>query len=253
VRLLTNDDQRLRPWWHPVPPDGGTVALLGRAWRVDECAAVTEHLGVRWVAIEPPRGPLPDVTDDCDPAFVRVPSPPRTWLVAAGVMADNFCDLGHLPFVHAASFANVDDTVVPRLTADRTAFGFSITYEHTTQRLHSAGMGRRRMELTVTAPFSVVLRLAYLDDDATITTAFLHQPVDADTTTLWAINWRDDIVDGRCTPAETTAFQELVGTEDRAMLETLRHDGLPLDLTAEVHTVADRPTVELRRLLARLL
>jgi hypothetical protein len=51
----------------------------------------------------------------------------------------------------------------------------------------------------------------------------------------------------------TAAFQELVGAEDRAMLESLRHRGLPLDLTAEVHTVADRPTVELRRLLARVL
>lgn len=253
---LANDDPRLLAFWHPVAAAGRTpteVELCGRRVTVASCRGVAEHLGLVWVAPEPPLAPLPAVTDDGDRRFVRVPSPPRRWRAGAGVMADNFCDLGHLPFVHAASFADPDDTEVPSLRAERTATGFEVVHRHTTMRLHGPGVGRRVMRLSVTAPFAVVLRLEYLDDDAVITTAFCHQPVDRHHTVLWAVNWRNDIADGRATAAETTRFQEQVGDEDRRMLERLRHHGLPLDPAAEVHTRADRPTVELRRLLARVL
>lgn len=255
-RALANDDPALLAFWHPVARAGETphaVELCGRTLAVGSCAAVAEHLGLVWVAPTAPRAPLPDVPDDADARFVRVPSPPRRWRAGAGVMADNFCDLGHLPFVHADSFADPDDTEVPALAVTRRATGFEVVHHHTTRRLHGPGVGRRVFRLTVTAPFAVVLRLEYLDDDAVITSAFCHQPVDRHHTVLWAVNWRDDVLDGRATAAETTRFQEQVGAEDRAMLERLRDPTLPLDPTVEVHTRADRPTVELRRLLARLL
>lgn len=124
---------------------------------------------------------------------------------------------------------------------------------HLTKRLRSAGTGARRMVLRFYAPFSVVLRLEYPEEDTVITTAFLHQAVAPAQTVLWAINWRNDIVDGRCTAAERTAFQELVGEEDRVVLERVTPSGLPLDPTAEVHTRADAPTLAIRRVLADLL
>lgn len=256
-RALTNDDPALLAFWHPVGAAGepvpDEVELCGRRVRPADAAGVAEHLGLVWVAPEPPRAPLPAVADDADARFVRVPSPPGRWRTGAGIMADNFCDLGHLPFVHAGSFADPDDTEVPALTVTRSDTGFAVVHRHTTKRLHGDGAGRRVFRLSVTAPFAVVLRLEYLDDDAVITSAFCHQPIDRDHTVLWAVNWRDDVLDGRTTAGETTRFQELVGAEDRAMLERLRDPSLALDLTTEVHTRADRPTVELRRLLARML
>ena len=248
----------LSSFWYPVaragaPGSDGPWPLLGRSWRRSEVADVAERFGLVWVAPEHARAPLPEVPDDHDDRFVRVPSPPRSWHAGAAQMTDNFCDLGHLPFVHVTSFADPDDTLIPRLDAETAETGFTLSFSHRTRRLHGDGTGRRVFRLTYRAPFSVVLRLEYLDDDAVITSGFFHQPVDADTTTLWAVNWRDDIVDGRCTQAATTAFQELVGGEDRAMLERFPDHEMPLDLTTEVHTRADRPTVELRRILARLL
>jgi vanillate O-demethylase monooxygenase subunit len=253
---LANDERSLLSFWHPVAFAGerpARVELCGGVVELDSCHAVTDHLGLCWVTPRPPRAPLPAVPDDGDPAFVRVPSPPRVWRTGAGLMADNFIDLGHLPFVHATSFADPLDTDVPALVVDTTETGFTVEHHHTTQRLHGDGVGRRVFRLAFTAPFAVVLRLEYLDDDAVITSAFCHQPIDRATTVLWAVNWRDDIVDGRASEAETTRFQEQVGAEDRAMLERLRDPTLPLDLGAEVHTRADRPTVALRRVLAALL
>jgi phenylpropionate dioxygenase-like ring-hydroxylating dioxygenase large terminal subunit len=254
---LANDDPALLAFWHPVAAADGprpdTVELCGRHLALADCAGVVEHIGLVWAAPEPPTAPLPEVPDDADGRFVRVPSPPRRWRTGAGVMADNFCDLGHLPFVHADSFADPDDTGVPALVVSRSDTGFEVVHHHTTRRLHGDGVGRRVFRLSVTAPFAVVLRLEYRDDDAVITSAFCHQPVDRHHTVLWAVNWRDDVLDGRATVADTTRFQELVGAEDRAVLERLRDPTLPLDLTVEVHTRADRPTVELRRLLARAL
>ena len=258
MNSVGNEHPGLLRFWHPVARAGsvdsvGPYRLLGRDWKRTEVANVVDHLGLVWIAPEHPLTPLPDVPDDGDPEFVRVPSAPAAWHAGAGQMADNFCDIGHLPFLHATSFADPDETEIPPLHVDRNDGGFVMSYEHRTRRLHGPGLGRRVFRLSVTAPFAVVLRLEYLDDDAVITSAFLHQPVDATTTVLWAINWRNDIADGRCTEAETTAFQELVGGEDRAMLERLGAHDLPIDLDVEVHTRADRPTVELRRMLARLL
>lgn len=253
--VLGNDDARLMCFWHPVAADDGTgppatVELLGR--RLAAPHAVS-HLGLWWTAPEAPRAPRPQVIEDGDPSFVRVPSPPRRWMTDAGRMADNFLDLGHLPFVHAGSFADPTATTVPALDVRADGPGFSVVHEHTTRRLHGTGMGRRRMVLAYTAPFAVVLRLEYLDDDAVITTAFLHQPERAGSTVLWAINWRNDIHDGRCSREETTRFQELVGTEDRAVLESIVPTVLPLDPTAEVHTRADAPTLTMRRILRSIL
>jgi hypothetical protein len=72
------------------------------------------------------------------------------------------------------------------------------------------------------------------------------------TTKLYCFDLRNDIADGRTTVEEAVAFQLSVAAEDRAMLERLRTTATPLDLAAEVHTRADRNTVEMRKVLADL-
>ena len=54
------------------------------------------------------------------------------------------------------------------------------------------------------------------------------------------------------TVEDAVAFQMAVGAEDKAMLEKFRTHATPIDLQAEVHTRADRNTVEMRRILADL-
>jgi hypothetical protein len=254
---LDNVDPRLRAFWHPVglttDPAPATVTLLGEEFDTDGGALVQAHLGLWWFAPEEPIAPLPRVAEHTDPRFVAVHSPPEVWTAGSAQMADNFLDIGHIPWLHRDSFADLEDTSIPRLSPERSDHGFVAGYRHRTRRLHGEGSGRRVMTLWFTAPFSVVMRLEYLDDDAVITAAFFMQPLDADHSRLFAVNWRDDILDGRCTPEQTIAFQQLVAAEDRTMLELLSAKWVPLDLRCEVHTRADATTVEMRRTLARVL
>ncbi len=254
--LLDNGDARLAPFWHPITrasdPCPDEARLFGRVIPT-ATGSMTSHLGLSWFAPAAPVAPLPEVPEDDDEHFVRVPSEPWSWRTDAGRMADNFCDLGHLPFVHATSFADPADQLIGHLDVRRNSTGFDVIHDHVTKRLRDAGTGARRMVLRFVTPFSVILRLEYPEEDTIITTGFLHQPVAPGQTILWAINWRDDIIDGRCSAVETTAFQELVGAEDRVVFERITPTGLPLDVTAEVHTRADAPTLAIRRVLADLL
>lgn len=250
---VDNTTTGLERAWHPVGPAGTTPPwpLLGRT--IDDAADCVDRFGLRWVAPAPPCAGLPAVPDDADPSMTRLVVPAQVWRAGAAQMADNFADIGHLPFVHATSFADPDDVVVPRLDVAVGDFDYTIGYEHRTRRLHTDGVGRRRMTIDVFAPFTVVLRLDYLDDDAVITTLFAHQPIDVDRTALHVVLWRDDVADGRAGANDAVDFQQAVAEEDRRVVESLDTNHMPLDPTAEVHTLADRPTLELRRLLSRFL
>ncbi|UDY37523.1 Rieske 2Fe-2S domain-containing protein [Dermatobacter hominis] len=250
------DDPRLRRFRHPIglageaPP--ATAELLGGRVEVDP-SRLERALGLWWYAPDEPIGHLPVVEEEDDGRFVAVHSPPQVWAVEAGAAAENFLDLGHIPWLHRATFADPDAPPIPRLEVTDGEAGFEATYAHRTLRLHGRGVGRRHMVLRYTAPFSVVMRLEYLDDDATITAGFFLQPVAAGRTRVFAVNWRDDILDGRTTEQDTIAFQQAVGDEDRRMLELLPEGPHPLDPPADVHTRADATTVAMRRVLRRLL
>ena len=81
---------------------------------------------------------------------------------------------------------------------------------------------------------------------------FFHQPVNADETRVFCTDYRNDITDDPDEIAGVVAFQQAVAAEDKALLERLRRKAVPLDLTAEFHTKADRITLEMRRVLREL-
>ena len=85
-----------------------------------------------------------------------------------------------------------------------------------------------------------------------LTILFFHQPVDATTTRLYCFDLRNDIADGRTSADDARSFQLAVAAEDQALVERLVDKSIPLDLQAEVHTRADRITVEMRRILGDL-
>jgi phenylpropionate dioxygenase-like ring-hydroxylating dioxygenase large terminal subunit len=170
-------------------------------------------------------------------------------------MVDNFLDLAHFPFTHVRTFGDPDDIEVPTYSVVRDGLAFTCDYHHSTKVLADSmgadtfAVAQRRSTWWFVAPFAIRLRIHYLADDVVLTILFFHQPVDAVTTKLYCFDLRNDIADGRSTVAETIAFQVAVAEEDRALLERIRSKATPLDLQTEVHTRADRITVELRRIL----
>ena len=96
------------------------------------------------------------------------------------------------------------------------------------------------------------LRIHYASENAVLTISFCHQPVDLNTTRLFCTDYRNDIADTPEDRQRAVDFQLAVAMEDKALLERMHRKGVPLDVTAEVHTRADRITLEMRRVLGEL-
>lgn len=232
----------------PIPPKAHTRAAH----------SVAERYGLVWLAPEEPLTPIIDVPEWDDPDFVVAPVPVLSWNAGAAQMVDNFLDLAHFPFTHLETFGDPDDVEVPPYSVERDGLSFTCDYVHSTKRLADS-MGATEFEVAprrsiwwYVAPFAIRLRIEYPADDVVLTILFFHQPVDAVTTTLYCYDLRNDIADGRSTIEDTVAFQLAVAMEDKALLERIVSKAVPLDVTAEVHTRADRITLEMRRVLLDL-
>jgi phenylpropionate dioxygenase-like ring-hydroxylating dioxygenase large terminal subunit len=250
--------------------DGHCTAIpaLGEGSSIPAKAQLTlphsleERYGLVWLAPEEPVAPIVDVPEWDDPAFTICPLPDQSWQAGAGQMTENFLDIGHIAFLHEATFGDPDAVVVPNYTCDRDGFTFVCDVSHSAKLLSDSGgaepgaeefdVASRRSTWWYQAPFTLRLRIEYPVEKVVLTILFFHQPVDATTTKLYAFDLRNDIKDGRTTLEDAVAFQMAVGAEDKSMLEAIPSKATPLDLQAEVHTRADRNTVEMRRVLADL-
>jgi vanillate O-demethylase monooxygenase subunit len=248
-------------------PDGRCVLIpsqppetpIPQRVAVPAAHSLAERYGLVWLAPEAPLTDIIEVPEWDDPAFVVAPLPDQQWSAGAAQMTENFLDLTHFPFVHLGTFGDPDDRVVPPYTVEREGLGFTCDYRHSTKRLadsmhepsgDSYRTDQRRSIWWYAAPFSIRLRIEYFHEDVVLTILFFHQPVDATTTKLYCFDLRNDIADGRTTVEDTVRFQLSVANEDRVLLERIASKATPLDLRAEVHTPADRITVEMRRVLA---
>ena len=240
-------------------PALGASATIPRKADVRTAHSVVERYGLVWMAPERPLTGIIDVPEWDDPAFVVAPLPDQLWNAGAGQMTDNFLDLAHFPFTHPTTFGDPDDIEVPAYSVERDGFGFVCDHVHSTKRLADSmgtsegySVAPRRSTWTFLAPFAIRLRIDYPADDVVLTILFFHQPVDATTTKLYCFDLRNDILDGRTTVEDTVAFQMAVAAEDKVLLERMTSKATPLDVQAEVHTRADRITLEMRRILIDL-
>jgi len=97
-----------------------------------------------------------------------------------------------------------------------------------------------------------VLRIDFLDAGGTNVIGLFVQPESAEQCRIYSTLWRDDLDGDRAKMAEAVAFEQAVLAEDLVVQEAYDELVLRLDPTVELHTRADRTTVELRRILADL-
>lgn len=233
----------------PIPPRANCVMAAG----------IQDHIGLVWLAPEKPLVDLPPVPEHGNPNFVYCPLEPWDWNASAAQMADNFLDLAHIPFLHLETFGVSNDEVVPDYEVERTKFSVRVGYTRTTKTLaestddESVSSEIRRDEVFVfTPPHHVYIYIDYVDEGAALVISMAHQPVNSSTTRLWCTNYRNDIEDTPEERKEATKFQLAVGAEDKALLERSHIKAVPLDQRYEVHTKADRITLEMRRVLIDL-
>jgi len=242
----------LIPALGPDSPAAGRVALAP--------AAVVEAHDLVHVALEPPVAEPIDVPEWGAPGITPVWLPPQRVRVGAGQFIDNFLDFAHFPFVHAGTFGAGEDQLVGDYEVERRPGGLRVRYEHVIENLEDPGVATgerpllqpRVMEYTYQVPFTARLRIELPLPGVENTIVAWAVPVDADESVLHHVLLRNDIEDDE--QARHAADYELsVLAEDLRVLEHLPTRDLELALPRQVHTRADRITVELRRLLATAL
>jgi vanillate O-demethylase monooxygenase subunit len=218
-------------------------------------------MGLVWVALEEPLAPLLQVPEWDAPGIVAVWLPDTTIRSGSAQFIDNFLDIAHFPFVHAGTFGVDQDEGLGHMEveADADGAGLRVPYRHQVANpedpLVATGehplVQYRRMEYAWRMPFAARLRLDYELTGVENTVVVALAPIDATTSRLFCVLLRNDLA-GADDPraAEACEFEYRVLTEDLSILERLAERDFGLEVTQQVHTRADRTTIELRRLLA---
>lgn len=241
-------------------PALGAGAAVPPAARLSAPAAVAERLGVVFVAPERPLAPLPEVEEDGAEGFVRFAPAPTRSRAGAGLLIDNFLDFAHFPFVHKGTFGADESAELQPYEVRRDGLGFEVVYEHPFSNREDPGVAAgirplvqtRRMTYRYVAPFFGYLRLDYVDAGGANVIGFFVQPERDEICRIYMVLWRNDIGQGVADVKSAAAFEQQVLEED-LRIQSRYHDlSIPLDLRSEVHTRADRNTMELRRVLVEL-
>jgi phenylpropionate dioxygenase-like ring-hydroxylating dioxygenase large terminal subunit len=241
-------------------PALGVGATLPKAARLTAAATVTEAHGMVFLAPEPPIAPLGTIPEADDATFMAGLLPTLRARASAGLLADNFLDIAHFPFIHAGTFGTDEAAEVVPFTVTRDDWSFSVSYEHPFAHREDPGVAAgirpliqtRRLTYRLCAPFHLRLRIDFVDAGGSNVIGFFIQPETDESCRLFTTLWRDDLDGDAERMAEAVEFELEVLREDLRIQEAYHELMLPLDPTAEVHTRADRATLELRRVLADL-
>jgi vanillate O-demethylase monooxygenase subunit len=168
--------------------------------------------------------------------------------------------MAHFPFVHAATFGADQAREVPRFSVTREGFTFVASYEHAFANREDPGVAtglrplvqQRRLTYRYTAPFHLELEIEFLDAGGSNVIGFFVTPVDDETVRIYSTLWRDDLEGSLERMREAIDFEVTIVEEDLRVQSRYDALELPLDVTNEIHTRADRSTLELRRVLADL-
>lgn len=264
---------------------GGTLQCMYHGWRftrdgrcvaipaLEDAAAIPERAtlrrpaelveqdGVVWLAPQSPRAPIPELHpgvplggDGVATVFLPVVQVPAN----AALLIDNFLDEAHFPFVHAATIGGAGPEPIPRADVDRRGLSFTAVREHTFTNLTDPAVRdgtrpavqRRRMTYRYQAPLTATLLLEYLDAGGWQFLTFAVQPEDQHTCQVYQTATGPGMTDPE--QAESAVKYEMSILEEDLDLQRRALSGLefPLDVAAELHTRADRVSVEFRRVLA---
>jgi phenylpropionate dioxygenase-like ring-hydroxylating dioxygenase large terminal subunit len=224
---------------------------------------VTESGGFVWLAPREPRATVPSISaprNDGD-GLATVLLPALRVEANSAMLVDNFLDEAHLPFVHQATIGGAGPEVIPRAEVARNGLSYTAVREHpfTTRTDPGVAAGerpavqRRRMTYEYQAPLTATLLLEYLDADGWQFLTFSVLPEDATTVRVFQTLTGPGLADAEA--AEAAAKYEMSIFDEDLVLQRRALSGLefPLDPAAELHTRADRVSVEFRRVLAAAL
>ncbi|MDE3203104.1 MAG: Rieske 2Fe-2S domain-containing protein [Acidobacteriota bacterium] len=219
------------------------------------CVSAAERYGLVWLLVGDEREPIPDLTE-LNLGYTLIHELKEYWTASAPRMIDNALDVSHVAFVHRGTVGDPDAARLSDFAVEREGhrLRFEVTYKSHVRgtqvtNVGLAGVVTRTTEAELVQPF--VFRGALVYETGLRHVLFKTcTPVDDETTLFFQFIGRNDDPPEEKWP-DIIAVDRAVQAEDRLILEAIDAD-FPLDITSEVHTRADRMTVEYRRILAEL-
>ena len=201
---------------------------------------------------------IPYIRQEDDTSYRRINTPVDIWQTSSPRLADNFMDFSHFPFVHAATFGNPEETVIPKLELgpledDFYGYRYGVNANNPASASATSGEATDIVEREMTTGFQlpfVVRSTIHYRSGLNHILLLLTTPRDDLSSYFTFVVWRND--DFSAPADEIISFDLAIGAEDKAMLEKVGGT-LPLDLKETVNVQADKPSVEWRRQFAKLL
>lgn len=226
------------------------------------CATVYElcvAYGLLWVRLEKSQSTIPAFAAEEDTRLRKVNCGPYFVQTSAPRIVENFLDMSHFGFVHEGWLGDRDHTAMLDYEVQKTATGILATRCQAWQpksNLHSETGSMVDYTYEVNAPFTCILTKA--PDPATLqkhladkenfreSIALFVCPITPETSRVWI---RMAMTDFESPDSALQSFQNTIFGQDQPVLESQSPKRLPLDLRAELHTVADKASSAYRRYL----
>ncbi len=219
-----------------------------------------ERYGYVWVCLDrEPIAPIPDIPEASDPSFRQIHEFHEVWNAPGLRIMENSFDTAHFSYVHRESFGIIEEPEIPAQSLEPMEHGFFlrtlVPVKNPEQQRKNLGMAEERttrdLQNYFWMPFSRRMRLDY-PNGVTHTIVTCTAPVDDRSSIVCQFAFRND-TEAEAPAAGVIAFDRQVTNEDRVVLEACEYD-VPLDIASgrEFHMSADRPGIEMRRMLKAL-
>jgi phenylpropionate dioxygenase-like ring-hydroxylating dioxygenase large terminal subunit len=227
-----------------TPPAGHCARAYG----------VREAYGLVWVQLEPSDAALPPFDAETDDRLRKVTAGPYEVQTSAPRIVENFLDMSHFGFVHTGWLGDRAHVAMEDYTVDSGKDGVLATQCKAWQpksSVHATTGAMVEYTYAIRSPYSCVL--TKIPEASAVALSDFHEsialfvcPVTPETSRVWIrmAMTKDDSPD-----QSLIDFQNTIFGQDQPVLESQRPKCLPLDLRAELHTVADKASSAYRRYL----
>jgi phenylpropionate dioxygenase-like ring-hydroxylating dioxygenase large terminal subunit len=221
---------------------------------------VQEAYGLLWVRLEKSESVIPAFAAESDARLRIVNCGPYLVQTSAPRIVENFLDMSHFGFVHEGWLGDREHVAMLDYEVQKTPTGLLATNCQAWQpksNLHSATGSMVSYTYEVNAPYTCVLTKA--PDPATLgahvadkdnfreSIALFVCPITPELSRVWI---RMAMTDFDSPDSALQSFQNTIFGQDQPVLESQSPKRLPLDLRAELHTVADKASSAYRRYLS---
>lgn len=230
---------------------------------VSHCARVheaQEAYGLIWVRLEKSDSVIPAFEAESDARLRKVNCGPYLVQTSAPRIVENFLDMSHFGFVHEGWLGDREHVAMFDYEVKKTATGLLATNCQAWQpksNLHSTAGSIVAYAYEVNAPYTCILTKA--PDPSTLgahitdkdnfreSIALFVCPITPESSRVWI---RMAMTDFDSPDSALQSFQNTIFGQDQPVLESQSPKRLPLDIRAELHTVADKASSAYRRYLA---